>query len=39
MTPPEYAFLAVSVLCAAVLMYKLLLDVAKEIDKFLEGKE
>ena len=39
MIPTEYALLAVSVLCAAVLMYKLLLDVAKEIDKFLEGKE
>lgn len=38
MTPCELALLAVSVLCA-VLMYKLLLDVAKEIDKFLEGKE
>ena len=39
MTPCELALFAVSVLCAAVLMYKLLLDVAKEIDKFLEGKE
>ncbi len=39
MTQCELALLVVSVLCAAVLMYKLLLDVAKEIDKFLEGKE
>ena len=41
MTQCELALLAVAVyvLCAAVLMYKLLLDVAKEIDKFLEEKE
>ena len=39
MTPCELSLLAVSVMCAALLMYKLLLDVAKEIDKFLEGKE
>ena len=38
MTPPEYALLSVAVL-SAVLMAKLLLNVAKEIDKFLEGKE
>lgn len=39
MTQCELALLAVSVMCAAVLKYKLLLDVAKEIDKFWEGKE
>ena len=38
MTPCELALLAVSVLCAAVLMYKLLLDVAKEIDEFVIGE-
>ena len=38
MIPPEYALLAVSVMCAALLMYKLLLDVAKEIDEFVIGE-
>mgnify|MGYP003622025783 CR=1 FL=1 len=38
MTQCELALLAVSVLCAAVLMYKLLLDVAKEIDEFVIGE-
>ena len=38
MTTFELALLSVSVLWA-VFMSKLLLDVAKEIDKFLEGKE
>jgi hypothetical protein len=38
MTQCELALLAVAVL-SAVLIAKLLLDVAKEIDKFLEGKE
>ena len=39
MTQCELALLAVSVMCAALLIYKLLLDVAKEIDEFLQGKE
>ena len=38
MTQCELALLAVSVLCAAVLMHKLLLDVAKEIDEFVIGE-
>ena len=38
MTQCELALLAVSVLCAALLMYKLLLDVAKEIDEFVIGE-
>ena len=38
MTQCELALLAVSVLCAAVFMYKLLLDVAKEIDEFVIGE-
>ena len=38
MTPCELSLLAVYVMCAALLMYKLLLDVAKEIDEFVIGE-
>ena len=38
MTPPEYALLAVAVL-SAVLMAKLLLNVAKDIDNFMKEVE
>ena len=38
MTQCELALLAVSVQFAAVLMYMLLLNVAKEIDEFVKGE-
>lgn len=39
MTIPEYAFLAVSIVSAAIFMAKLLLNVAKEIDNFMKEAE